>query len=213
MSYANRFGISYDTHVANIDFDLPVAHSWVYQPGATFDAVSLANAGYGQAQLQISPLVETVIVSTVAADGIYNTPHLLLKTVPYGVTASTIGPNSPNASTRIISVAAAQGVRTAMRAVVIYGSVGASGGAIGQAATSPVLQGGKTGTGQIANGQYSETWYISLAPDDTMNPTGNPPKLAIIVQKEEDGEGACQAPIAQNIYEYALPLVGYPLKG
>ncbi len=213
LSYANRFGISYGSHIANIDFDLPVTNSWVYRPSAPFDEVALANAGYGQATLQISPLVEDVIVSTVAADGIYNTPHLKLKAVPHGVNASTVSKDGPKESKRIISAQAAQGVREAMRDVVEFGSVGVSGGIIGAIATSPTLQGGKTGTGQVDFSPNSETWYISTAPDDVANPTGNPPRLAIIIQKEEGGEGACQSPISDAIYKMALPLVGYPING
>jgi penicillin-binding protein A len=213
LSYANRFGISYGDHVANIDFDLPVTNSWVYRPGVKFDQVALANAGYGQATLQISPLVEEVILSTVAADGIYNTPHLEMKEVPHGVSANDVAKVGPKQSTRIISSQAAQGVREAMKAVVQYGSVGVSGGIIGAIANSPTLQGGKTGTGQVSFSPNSESWYISMAPDDVANPTGNPPRLAIVIQKEEGGEGACQSPISDSIYRQALPLVGYPING
>jgi peptidoglycan glycosyltransferase len=211
LDYASRFGISYGDHVTNIPFDLPVAHSWVYQPGVNFDEVELANVGYGQGTLQITPLVMSVMVSAVAADGAIYAPHLLLKTVPHGTSASSVAAAGRELVTQGMSPAAAQGVRLGMKAVVQYGSVGNSGPGISYIKTSPTMQGGKTGTAQVGVNQFPQTWYISLAPDDTTNPTGDPPKLVVIVQKEFDGEGACQAPVSDHILTDALPLVGYPL--
>lgn len=213
LFYAQAFGISYGDHVVNIPFDVPVAHSWVFQPSAQSqwdrDNVALANAGYGQAFLQISPLTMTVMTSTIAADGKYQKPHLLLKSVPHGVAAASVNPVAPQTISTPISQTTAQGLRQAMRAVVKYGSVGASGSAVKPPLNSPVMEGGKTGTGETGNGS-PQTWWISLAPADTTN-LSNLPRLSVVIQKEQDGEGACQAPIAQSIYEYALPLVGYPL--
>ncbi|MBA3824332.1 MAG: hypothetical protein H0X24_10620 [Ktedonobacterales bacterium] len=213
LYYAQALGISYGTHVVNIPFDVPVAHSWVFQPSAQAqwdrDDVALANAGYGQAFLQISPLAMTVMTSTIAADGKYQKPHVLLKRVPHGTDAAKATVVAPQLVTQAFSQATAQGLREAMRAVVVYGSVGASGSFVAPPANSPVMEGGKTGTGETGNGS-PQTWWISLAPADISN-VSNLPRLAIVIQKEQDGEGACQAPIAQSIYEYALPLVGYPL--
>ena len=214
LYYAQALGISYGTHVVNVPFDLPVAHSWVYQPQYQAewdqDNVPLANGGYGQYRLQISPLVMTVITSTVAADGSYYKPHVLLKSVAHDVDAASVAAAKPQLLAHVMTPATAQGVRQAMRAVILYGSVGASGSNIAPPPDSPVLEGGNTGTGQGPDNTQPQTWFISLAPDDLANLT-NLPKLAIVVQKEQDGEGACQAPITQSIYEYALPLVGYPL--
>ncbi len=221
LDYASRFGISYGAYtdengvqhngvITNVPFDLPVVHSWVFQPSVGFDNVAFANAGYGQATLQITPLVESVIVSAVAAGGAYYAPHLLLKTVPHGVAVSAVPNNAPQIVANVMSSTTAQGVAQAMRAVVTYGSVGNSGSRISDVKTSPILEGGKTGTGELDTG-YPMTWWISMAPDDTTNPVTNPAKLVIIVQKENDGEGACQAPVAHVIYNQALPLVGFPL--
>ena len=213
LYYAQALGISYGSHVVNIPFDVPVAHSWVFQPSAQADwdrdNVALANAGYGQAFLQISPLEMTVITSTIAADGKYQKPHVLLKRVAHGVQADSVAAVAPQTLSQPFTPATAQGLRAAMRAVVVYGSVGASGPFVAPPANSPVMEGGKTGTGETGNGA-PQTWFISLAPADISN-ASNLPRLAIVIQKEQDGEGACQAPIAQSIYEYALPLVGYPL--
>lgn len=211
LQYASRFGISYGNTVVNLPFDVPVAHSWAYRPGSTFDTVALANAGYGQASLQITPLVMSVMVSAVAADGKEFAPHVLLKAVNYGQNAADTPAQTPQLLQQAMSAQSAQGVRLAMRAVVEYGSVGASPGLIGTLSTSPTMLGGKTGTGQLGSGSYSQQWFVSLAPDDTANPVANPPRLVVIVQKEKGGEGACAAPIADKIDQVALPLVGYPI--
>jgi hypothetical protein len=104
-----------------------------------------------------------------------------------------------------------------MRGVTTIGSVGYVGysGPVGlqilSVKTSPALIGGKTGTGQIDNTHSPMTWFVSLAPDDITNPTGNPPRLSVIVQKLNDGEGACQAPISKDIMEFALPKLGFTI--
>lgn len=216
LDYAQRFGISYGTHVTNIPFDLPVAHSWVYQPQFQAqwdqDHVLLANTGFGQGDLQITPLEQSVILSAVAADGKYYRPHLLLKTVPHAMNAQAVPAIAPVlVNGKTMSPSAAQGVRQAMRAVVTIGSVGVSGGRIAALRDSPALIGGKTGTGEVGPGVQPQTWFISLAPDDTTNPTGNAPRVTVVVQKEQDGEGACQAPIAKDVIEFTLPRLGFPI--
>ncbi len=210
LSYASRFGLSYGSNIATLPFDVPIANSWIYQSGDNFDAVALANAGYGQASLQVTPLVMSVIDSSVAAMGNIYAPHVLLKEIPYGTAATSITSNAPQLLGQY-SPQAAQNVLYAMRADVLYGTIGGGPGAFPTYKNSPVLMGSKTGTGQVSTSNFSQEWFISSAPDDTSNPTGNAPRLSIVVNKINGGEGACLVQIAQSIYEQALPLVGYPL--
>lgn len=222
LSHAYSLGLSYGDHVTNIPFDVPVAHSWVYQPQFQSewdrDNVALAVTGFGQGRLLISPLEQTVMVSAVAADGAYYKPHLLWKVVPHGVDPQHVAATAPQLLAHVMSPTAAQGVREAMRAVVQYGSVGASGPNFAPPVNSPVMEGAKTGTAQTGQQTPDPTLlpidttrpdatYLSLAPDDTANPTGDPPQLVIIINKEYEGEAAYQAPIAESLYEFALPLV------
>lgn len=212
LRYASSLGMSYGSHLNNIPFDVPVVHSWVYQPQYQDewdrDNVALAVTGFGQGRLLVSPLQDAVMTSAVAADGAYYQPHMLLKTVPHGVQSSTVANATPHLIGNVMSPAAAQQVRMAMRAVVCYGSVGASGPNFAPPANSPVQEGGKTGTAQTGiDNTLPHATYLSLAPDDTSNPTGDPPKLVIIIHKEFEGEAAYQAPIAQQLYQFALPLV------
>jgi peptidoglycan glycosyltransferase len=222
LNHAYSLGISYGNHVTNIPFDVPVAHSWVYQPQYQSewdrDNVALAVTGFGQGRLLISPLEQTVMTSAVAADGAYYKPHMLLKVVPHGVDQKTVPAAAPQLIAHVMSPTAAQGVREAMRAVVEYGSIGASGATWAPVVNSPALIGGKTGTAQTGQQTPDPTLlpidttkphatFLSLAPDDTSNPTGNPPRLVIVINKEYEGEAAFQANIAQQLFEFTLPLI------
>jgi penicillin-binding protein A len=216
-SYGQKFGISFGNTLASLPFDLPLIKSWMYKPGNNFDAVALANTGFGQGYLQISPLVMTVMTSAIAADGKEYAPHLLLKSVANGTDPKTVPNATPQLLGQVMTPQTAQSVREAMSAVVNYGSVGASGTTFRNAINPPLLEGGKTGTGQddapdTQNPQlasYPQAWFISVAPDDVNNPTGNPPRLAMVVQRHRGGEGSCQAPYAQAIYNQLLPMVGH----
>ncbi len=212
LQKAGQFGLSYGSTVNDIPFDIPVAHSWVYLPQQqqTWDRdnVDFATVGFGEGTLLVTPLQDAVITSAVAADGAYYAPHLLWKVVPHGVDVASVKPTAPHLQGQVMSQTTAVGVRDAMRAVVQYGSIGASGSAFAPPPNSPVMEGAKTGTAQTGiNNTQPHATIISLAPDDTANPTTNPPKLVIIVNKEFAGEAAYQAPITESLYEYALPLV------
>jgi cell division protein FtsI/penicillin-binding protein 2 len=60
----------------------------------------------------------------------------------------------------------------------------------------------KTGTAETGDGQLPHAWFVCFTPADH-------PKLAVVVIVEHGGEGATvAAPIAKQILEAALPLVG-----
>ncbi len=210
LSYANMFGISYGQNIAQIPFEVPLQNSWIYQQGADFSINALAAAGYGQGYDQMTPLTMSVIDSSVAADGKIYDPHVLLKSAPYGQPASSIADQKPQLLGQY-SAQTAYAIQAAMRADLQYGTVAERGGYFLTYYNSPVLMGSKTGTAQVANSNYSQEWFLTLAPDDVANPTTNPPKLTVIVNKINGGFGECLIPIAQEIYQYALPLEGYQL--
>jgi peptidoglycan glycosyltransferase len=207
--YARRFSLSTPGSVQPVPIDTDPAAtspSYLYQNGA-LDPVALATTAYGQGQLFLTPLTMEMIVSAVAADGTLYAPRLALKIVPHDGNAASVAPISPVVLSQVMSAQTAQAVRVAMHDVVTYGSVGASGGAIAAVMNSPAHIGGKTGTAQLASGT-PHAWFISLAPDDAYAGVSGPARLAVVIMKEHGGEGACQAPIAQQIDEFALPLVG-----
>ncbi len=210
LSYTKKFFMSTPGDPQSIPIDtFPSGSSDVYTQGS-FDPVLLASSAFGQGQLFLSPMTMSMIVSAVGADGNVFAPRLELKAVPYSTTDPTqVARNAPNndpvALGQAFSPDAANQVRQAMRDVVTYGSVGASGGAIAAIANLPMTIGGKTGTAQLTSGN-PHAWFISLAPDNGYTGGGGA-QLAVVVMKERGGEGACQAPVAGNIYSYALPLL------
>ncbi len=208
LDYAARFGMSYGDQIHTLPFDLPVIPSWVYQPQFQQqwdqDNVLFADTGYGQGRLLVSPLMDTVMIAAIGADGVIHPPHLRLKFVAHGVAATSV-PNDPlPAPRRAMSVQTAREVQQAMRAVVSYGT----GSLSPRASSSPVLEGGKTGTGDLGFPlPDTQTWWSSLAPiavDENGVATGKTPRYAVIIQKDRAGEGFCQSTIALTLYEQVL---------
>jgi peptidoglycan glycosyltransferase len=113
-------------------------------------------------------------------------------TAPDGETLKSAGP-TPVSWQAPVDAAHAAMVGQAMEAVVAQGS--------GYAARIPgVRVAGKTGTAQV-EGKNPHAWFIAYAPADN-------PRLAVVVLKENAGEGAyVAAPIARQILQGALPLV------
>ena len=198
LSYLRKYGIATPgTQVAPIPFDAPYKQSSAYnaigsdgQP-QDFNINLLAESGFGQGQLLISPLTMSVITSSVANDGMLVTPHVLL--------------GGDTSSQQVISPNAAAGVRKAMWAVVDHGTGATYPNPTGgpQLLDSPAQMGGKSGTGQ-GDEPNPQSWWISLAPDDQYPNGGGPAKMAITVMKEHSGDGGCQAWVANATYNYAI---------
>lgn len=205
QDYAHRFYLSTPSDLQTIPIDTyPPVHSSFYSSG-TLDPVSLAVTAYGQGQLLVSPLSMSIITSAVGDNGLLATPHFMLKVVPHGQDPATVATADFGPPTQVFSGIAAQGVRKAMRDVVTFGSIGASGGNIAAIRNQAQIIGGKTGTAQLASGS-PQTWLLTLANVDTQGQ--NPAQMSVVIMKERDGEGACQAPIAGQIFNYAMPLLG-----
>jgi peptidoglycan glycosyltransferase len=208
-TYAQRFALSTPGDVQPVPIDTApdgTSPSSLYTSGS-LDPVSLAATGYGQGQLFLTPLTMQMIVSSVAAGGMLYAPRFTLKIVGHDVNPATVPNNAPVSIGQVMSAQTAQQIRVAMHDVMTYGSVGASGGAIAAVQYSSADIGGKTGSAETGDGSPSDAWFISLAPDDAYSGAHGPARLAVTIMKEHAGQGACQAPIAQKIDEFALPLV------
>jgi peptidoglycan glycosyltransferase len=208
LDYVSRFGILVPgKDVKSIAFDAPSTQSQAFsRKPSDFDGALLAESGFGQGELQISPLTNAVITSAIAANGQIHSPHVLLTAATFGTKPQdAISSASPSTDgTQIVSADAAARVRQAMWAVSDYGTAHTapnpdSGIRIDQ---SPVKEGGKTGTAQLESGS-PHAWWTSLAPDDQA-PGGGPAKMAVVVMKEHSGEGACQVWVGDNTYLYAM---------
>ncbi len=215
LDYARRFGVETPgqgpSSFSPPAFDAPYEPSRVYssitsgQPTA-FTNIMLAESGFGQGQLQITPLTMATVASAVAADGVLYTPHIVLKKIPYGVAPSGILPVAGSVYDQVMSPQTASAVRQAMWAVTQYGT-----GSAGLPAhngyytyNSPAHMGGKTGTAQLGSNVSPHAWWIGIAPDDASGAGTGPAKYAIALIKENSGEGACQAYVANDTMLYAL---------
>ena len=214
LQYVRAFGITTPGSgmptTKDLGFDAPFNQSQAFnaltngQP-TQFNTNLLAESGFGQGQLLISPLTMATVASAVAANGYLYTPHVALKTVPHGVNASSVLPNAASVYSQIMRPETAAAVRQAMWAVTQYGT-----GSAGlpphngyYTYNSPAHMGGKTGTGQTDQ-PNPQTWWIGIAPDDAAGAGSGPAKYAIALLKEHSGEGACQVYVANDTMLYAL---------
>ncbi|GIV88207.1 MAG: peptidoglycan glycosyltransferase [Chloroflexus sp.] len=148
---------------------LAVQTDFLAQPRA------LADTGYGQGQLLVTPLQMALIAATIANDGVMMEPYLVQRiTRPDG---STVRQTTPKSVRRVMSSSTARQMREAMAAVARYGF----GSSISQFVTQPV--GGKSGTAEHVPGAPPHAWFIAIGPIDT-------PRYAVAVIIEQGGEGS-----------------------
>jgi peptidoglycan glycosyltransferase len=227
VNFAKRFQMSTPDDIVPAPIDTQAAPSKIYVQGSMYPTL-LAESGYGQGQILLTPLTMAMVTNAVAANGTLYAPRLGLKVVPHCAppNASANGPPTQNCDPwqatpnnapvqigngPLFSQQTAQGVRQGMRADIDYGTVGASGTPWQVVVNSSAHIGGKTGTAQVVN--KPNAWFISLAPDD-MNSDGSsagsgPAQLTVIIMKENASEGAYESLIAPEIYDFALPLLGH----
>ena len=208
LNYVERFGIAVPgANVPQVPFDAPSAQSSAYPPGAPLDPVTFAASGFGQGDLEITPLTMTEVASAIGFNGQLVDPYVVAKVVaPNGdVTQTHPQPELYSGGQQpVVQPQTAALVRQAMREVVTYGT--AFQGQAVHIADSPAMEGGKTGTGQVGDGQLPQTWWISMAPavnqsgQADVNTTAN---LTVVVMKEHSGEGACQIFVGDDLYKCA----------
>jgi penicillin-binding protein A len=157
--------------------DLPAASSLLYvDPGFLNQPRGMADTGYGQGQLLVTPLQMALITAAIANDGVMMRPYLVQKiTRPDG---SLIVEQSARPIRRAMSVATAQTMRASMAAVAKYGF-----GHVVSDYVHGVEVGGKSGTAENAPGAIPHAWFIALAPLDH-------PRYAVAVMLENGGEGS-----------------------
>lgn len=167
--------------------------------GALPEPETLENVGqqaifsFGQGALTVTPLQITAMMNTVAADGIYKTPRLVLGTVDENLQPQQ-GVELPPA-TRVCSAEIAKVLRSMLQTVVEEG--------IGQAAQpSAATAAGKTGTAQT--GQFNEAgeellnyWFSGFTPAE--NPRYTITVLQDGVLDPETSSAAIFAKIADSL--------------
>ena len=184
---------------APIPFELPTAASQLTDrppgPNGGFrDDAELANAGYGQAQVLVTPLQMALLAAAVANDGVAMRPHLV-DAVEWsdGSRRAT----APEAWRRIAAPTSAAVVREAMQQAV----EGRWGRAFAGAAKVPgVPTAGKSGTAELGGSGEPHSWFIGFAPVEGA-------RIAVAVVVEHGGRGAERAvPLAGQLMAFYLGL-------
>lgn len=193
--WAGRVGFGHQ-----IPFDLPTAASQVTNGGGKFgggfkDAVEVANAAYGQAEVLATPIQMALVASTVANDGVEMKPQLVRSFSSDKDGTRTVGPQQ---MADVLTPDVAGEIKSAMERAVEgdFGKLFTPGAAVPGIPTA-----GKTGTAQLAAGE-PHSWFIGFAPVDH-------PRVAIAVIVENAGHGASRAaPMAGDLMKLYFDTFG-----
>lgn len=179
--YIDRWGIG-----KSVDFQLPAARDVVPAERSIFPG-ELAQMGFGQGALLMTPLRMALLGATIAEGGFEPRPFVVRQVLTQGGGASGYG---PAALANPISADTADKVKNMMIAVVQRGT--------GTPAQLPgVLVAGKTGTATNPFG-LSHSWFVCFAP-------ANHPRVVVAIIVENAGYGAAvAAPIARSVLQVAL---------
>ena len=182
--YLRRFHVG-----ESLDFQLPTSRASVPPEGSIWDG-ELAQMGFGEGALLVTPLQIASIAATIANGGVQERPFIVREIERGGkiVTRTPVGPlSSP------VSSETAANVTTMMEAVVAWGT--------GTIARLPgVTVAGKTGTATNPHGA-AHSWFVCFAP-------AHDPRVVVAIVVENAGYGATvAAPIARHVLRVALAAV------
>jgi penicillin-binding protein A len=178
--YAAKWGLGQP-----VDFDLAVTRDRVPAKKDVYGGI-LAQLGFGQASLLVTPMRMALIDATIAHDGTTPRPYLVRRIAGSDRSVAT----SPETIAQPISADTAHEVRDLMIQVVKRGT--------GTSAQLPgVTVAGKTGTATNPHGR-SHAWFVAFAPAEA-------PRVAVAVVVENVGYGGTYAaPIAREVLRVAL---------
>ncbi len=189
---AEKFGFNDDER------DVPVrAYASVYPSG--MDRPQTALTGIGQFDVTATPLQMAMVSAVIANDGLLAAPHMVSEVVDSD--GDALESFEDGDTTRIVSSATAEQLRSAMVTVVEKGTGG-------NAAVPGAEVGGKTGTAQHGenNSKTPYAWFTSYAKDPV---TGKQVAVAVMIEdsgaarSEVSGNGLA-APVAQRMMAAAL---------
>jgi peptidoglycan glycosyltransferase len=157
--------------------DLPAAASLLYvDPGFLNQPRALADTGYGQGQLLVTPLQMAMVAAAIANDGVMMRPYLVQEiTRPDGERIRETGPQPIR---RAMAEQTAQAMMSNMVAVARYG--------FGKSMSDwvpGIAVGGKSGTAEHVPGAAPHAWFIAVGPIEE-------PRYAVAVMVEGGGEGS-----------------------
>jgi peptidoglycan glycosyltransferase len=168
-----------------VDFDLPVARDR-FPPKAQLYPGVLAQLGFGQASLLVTPMRMALVGATIANDGVTPRPYVVRRIAGRDTLIAT----RPETLAQPVSAETAHEVRDMMIQVVRRGT--------GTAAQLPgVTVAGKTGTATNPHGR-SHAWFVAFAPAEN-------PRVAVAIVIENVGYGGTYAaPVAREVLRVAL---------
>jgi peptidoglycan glycosyltransferase len=182
--YLDRWGIG-----APLDTQLPASTDRVPAKDSIVPG-ELAQMGFGQGALLMTPLQMALIGSTIANGGNEPRPYIVRQVVRAGIPSSSF---SGTTLASPVSADTAANVKKMMVAVVERGTGTA-------AQISGVTVAGKTGTATNPSGR-AHSWFVAFAPAEN-------PRIAVAIVVENAGYGAAvAAPIARNVLRVALQSV------
>ena len=183
-AYADKYGFGLAPPIG-----LLVTPSRLKDPTTPWSGPLLASTGFGQGQLEMTPLQLALIVDAIANRGTIMEPYFVASaTTPSG---TMVYQHEAQPWRQAINADTATTLTKLMVGVVDNGS--------GDGARIPgVKVAGKTGTAQVGGTQQPHAVFVAFAPADR-------PTVEVVVLVENAGEGATvAAPIARKILEAAL---------
>lgn len=183
--YLDRWGLG-----DPLDFQLPSQRDRIPAKSSIVPG-ELAQMGFGQGALLMTPLQMTLLGATIANGGEEPRPYVVRAVTNGGISQSSYGPATLASP---VSADTAAKVTQMMIAVVERGT--------GTPAQLPhVTVAGKTGTATNPLGR-SHSWFVAFAP-------AQQPRVAVCIVVENVGYGATYAaPIAREVLRTALEATG-----
>src|SRR5579885_1257055 len=180
LRYSRAFGMD-----AALPFDIETAESRTSHSGGGLDQVLLANSGFGQGQLQVTPLQMALIAATVANKGNLPRPYLVQQV--RAADGGVIDAHTAENIRRVMSEQTSQTLTQFMLAAVQ--EFGGAAGLLNQNIA------GKTGTAETGTPGVADSWFVGFAPAQN-------PRIAVAVIVENGGPGSqAAAPIAGKVFQ------------
>lgn len=195
ISSAERMGfvLPNRTREAILLNDLPTEASTLFsQPNFLNRPAALADTGYGQGELLVTPLQMAMVTALIANDGVMMQPYLVQR-VTRG-NGNELYRYRPLAIRRAISANTSRTMREAMRYTITDGFGG------GAQVGVPANVGGKSGTAEYG-AETTHAWFVAIAPIEN-------PRFAVAVMLEGGGEGSgVGAQLAGQVLQSAFAYV------
>lgn len=194
-SSAERMGfvLPNRTREAIVLTDLPTEASTLFvQPNFLNRPAALADTGYGQGELLVTPLQMAMVTALIANDGVMMRPYLVQRVTR--ANGNELYRHRPIAIRRAISANTARTMREAMRFTITDGFGG------GAQVGVPANVGGKSGTAEYG-AETTHAWFVAMAPIER-------PRFAVAVLLEGGGEGSgVGAQLAGQVLQSAFAYV------